>query len=69
MAFDKNQSYLGDIHPNELLTSQTYTLALYGGLVKRIYLSFSAALFASRVGGILIENLIDIVGKLTLPEP
>ena len=37
--------------------------------VNNIYLNFYAALLPSRVGGILIENLIYMLGRLTLPDP
>lgn len=38
-------------------------------MANKIYLSLYAALFPSKVGGILIENRIYIEGKLTFPEP
>ena len=69
MAWDKKSSYFGEVQPDAALTSQSSTLALYGGLARRISFSFYAAWGPLRVGGKRTENLIETVGKLTFPDP
>jgi hypothetical protein len=43
IAFDKNSSYFGEIQPEDALTSESSTFALYGGLANKISLSFYTA--------------------------
>jgi len=69
IAFDKNSSYFGEIQPEDALTSESSTFALYGELANKISLSFYTAWFPFRVGGNRTENLIETVGRLTLPDP